>query len=86
MMDHPLVTQSHEKDVTAVSRFARAAREITGAKLAEWYRQELAAAPKREEHYKLYFVGCVFGLKATADSSRRLSGVEFYKQTFLKLN
>ena len=86
MIDHPLVTQSHEKDVTAVSRFARAAREIAGAKLAELYRQELAAAPKREEHHKLYFVGCVFRLKATADSSRRLNGVEFYKQTFLKLN
>ncbi len=86
MIDHPLVTQGQEKDLTAVSRFARAAREITGAKLAECYRRELAAALKREEHDKLYFVGCVFRLKATADSSRRLNGVEFYKQTVLELN
>ncbi len=86
MIDHPLVTQSQEKDLTAVSRFACAAREITGVKLAECYRQVLAAELKREEHYKLYFVGCVFRLKATADSSQRLNGVEFYQQTFLELN
>jgi hypothetical protein len=57
MIDRPLVTQSQEKDVTAVSRFARAAREITGVQLAEWYRLELGSAPKRADHDKLYFVG-----------------------------
>ena len=70
MIDHPLVTQSQEKDVTAVSRFARAAREITGVQLAEWYRQEIAAAPKRAAHDKLYFVGHV-GVPGTGDFTNR---------------
>ena len=70
MIEHPLVTRSQEKDVTAVSRFVRAAREITGVQLAEWYRQELAAAPKRAEHGKLYFVGHD-GIPGTGDSTNR---------------
>jgi len=70
MIDHPLVTQSQEKNVTAVSRFARAARETTGVQLAEWYRRELAAAPKRADHDKLYFVGHD-GIPGTGDFTNR---------------
>ena len=70
MIDHPLVTKSQEKDVSAVSRFARAAREITGAQLDEWYRRELAAAPKRVEQGKPYFVGHD-GIPGTGDFTNR---------------
>lgn len=70
MIDHPLVTKSQEKDVSAVSRFARAAREITSVQLAEWYRLELVAAPRRVEQDKLYFVGHD-GIPETGDFTNR---------------
>lgn len=54
---HPLVIRSQSPDVTAVSRFAQAAAEMSRAELVGWYRQEVSAAPKRAARGKSYFVG-----------------------------
>jgi hypothetical protein len=71
MVEHPLITRSRDSDVTAVSRFAGAAANITAAQLVEGYRQELAAAPKRAAFGKRYFVGHD-GVPGTRDETNRV--------------
>ena len=67
---HPLVTRSQEKDVTAVTRFSRTAREISVQQLSDWFQQEVAAAPNRRARGKPYFVGHD-GIPGTGDFTNR---------------
>ena len=67
---HPLVIRSQSPDVTAVSRFAQAAAEMSRAEINEWYRQEVSEAPKRAARGKAYFVGHDGSANTGGDTNR----------------
>jgi hypothetical protein len=67
---HPLVMLSHSTEVTAVSRFARAAADMTRAEIYAWYQQEVASAPKRTTRGKTYFVGHDGSVNSGSETNR----------------
>ncbi|MGH0038333.1 MAG: hypothetical protein ACQGVK_25145 [Myxococcota bacterium] len=54
MSQHPLIDLANDREVKQAKGFRKAASELTGAALAQHYKAELGAAPRRQDAGKRY--------------------------------